>query len=146
MARFRQFNVHDYWRHIGAVLLLAGGIVFAFTVLVERTPVIFVVLFFIALIWTIVSMFSRNYGYQCQKCKKVFRVPTTVNFFTPSGIGKNPDGTYYPWKSLTCPYCGARTKAKTLKKADLRGSQVMINERRTRQKAKKKSGSRRKKR
>ncbi len=134
MARFRQLNVHDYWRHIAAVLLLAGGIIFAFTVLRDRTPTFFLILFFLALFWAITSMFSRNYGYQCQKCKKVFRVPTTVNYFTPSGVGKNPDGTYYSWKSLTCPHCGARTKAKTLKKADLRGSQVLVNERRTRKK------------
>ncbi len=131
MARFRQTNIHDYWRTIGAVVVLIGGVVFAFTVLRSRTPTIVLVLFFLALFWAVTALMSRNYGYQCQKCKKVFRVPTTVNFFTPSGISKNPDGTYYAWKSLTCPHCGARTKARTLKKADLRGKDTLINERRT---------------
>ncbi|HMK92772.1 MAG TPA: hypothetical protein VK576_07220, partial [Thermoleophilia bacterium] len=28
-----------------------------------------------------------------------------------SGIGKNADGTYHTWKSLTCPSCGKRTRA-----------------------------------
>lgn len=132
MARFRQSNVRDYVRTIGAVVLLVGGTVFALTVLRDRTPTIVVVLFLIALFWFVVSLFSRKYGYQCAKCKKVFRVPTTVNFFTPSGVAKNPDGTYYAWKSLTCPHCGARTKARTLKKADLRGKETLLNQPRSR--------------
>jgi DNA-directed RNA polymerase subunit RPC12/RpoP len=132
VARFRQPNVHDYWRTIGAVVLLIGGTVFALTVLRERTPTIVVVLFLLALFWLVVSLFSRKYGYRCAKCKKVFRVPTTVNFFTPSGVSRNPDGTYYAWKSLTCPHCGARTKARTLKKADLRGKETLLNQSRSR--------------
>jgi hypothetical protein len=128
VARFRRLNASDYWRTIIAVVALVAGVVFALTVLRERTPTIVVVLFLIALFWFIVSMFSRKYGYQCAKCKKVFRVPTTVNFFTPSGVAKNPDGTYYAWKSLTCPHCGARTKARTLKKADLRGKETLLNQ------------------
>ncbi len=131
MARFRRPNVHDYWRTVAATVILVAGTVFALTVLREKTPTIIVILFLIALFWFVVSLFSRKYGYQCGKCKKVFTVPTTVNFFTPSGVAKNPDGTYYAWKSLTCPHCGARTKARTLKKADLRGKETLIKAPRT---------------
>ena len=32
------------------------------------------------------------------------------------GVGKNPDGTYYSYKNLTCPYCGKQSKARLVKR------------------------------
>jgi hypothetical protein len=138
MARFRERNIRDYWRTILATVLLIAGVLFALLVLRERTPTIVVVLFLFALFWAVVGLLSRSNGYRCANCRKVFRVPTTVNFFTPSGVSKNPDGTYYAWKSLTCPHCGQRTKAKVLKRADLRGDRALLDDRRL-----KKGGGRR---
>lgn len=132
MARFRERNVRDYWRTIGATVLLVAGVLFALLVLRQRTPTLVLVLFLLALFWAVVSLLSRSNGYRCANCRKIFRVPTTVNFFTPSGVAKNPDGTYYAWKSLTCPHCGKRTKAKVVKRADLRGERGLIDERRLR--------------
>ena len=40
-----------------------------------------------------------------------------------SSMGKNPDGTYYSAKKLTCPRCGKVSKAKLLKKADAKTAQ-----------------------
>lgn len=133
MARFRERNTRDYWRTVGATVLLVAGLLFAFLVLRERTPTFVLVLFLIALVWAVVSLFSRRNGYLCGNCRKVFRVPTTVNFFTPSGVARNPDGTYYSWKSLTCPHCGRRTKARVITRADLSGGERMLDDRRLRQ-------------
>ena len=36
----------------------------------------------------------------------------------PVQNGKNPDGTYYSYKTLTCPNCGKRTKARVVKRVD----------------------------
>ena len=33
-------------------------------------------------------------------------------------VGKNPDGTYYSYKTLTCPQCGKSSKARVLKRVD----------------------------
>ena len=38
-----------------------------------------------------------------------------VHFLTFSGMGRNPDGTWNTWKSLTCPSCGKRTRAVAVK-------------------------------
>jgi len=35
-----------------------------------------------------------------------------------SSVGKNPDGTYYSYKTLTCPHCGKSSKARVLKRVD----------------------------
>ena len=59
----------------------------------------------------LVRAYSLGYRYRCGACGKGFRVPLVVDVLTMSGIAKNPDGTYYNWKSLTCPHCGERSKA-----------------------------------
>jgi hypothetical protein len=59
----------------------------------------------------LVRAYSLGYRYRCGSCGKGFRVPLLVDLFTMSGIAKNPDGTYYNWKSLTCPNCGEISKA-----------------------------------
>jgi hypothetical protein len=128
MARFTERGPRDYLRTIVMVVLLVVGVVFALVVLRPRSGTIVTVLFLVAFFWVVTSYFSRAAGYRCANCKRVFRVPTTVNFFTPSGVAKNPDGTYYSWKSLTCPHCGKRTKARVLKRADLRGKETMVKD------------------
>ena len=54
-------------------------------------------------LWMYISLISRTSGYVCAKCGKAFQVPTTVNFFTTSSVGKNPDGTYYSYKNAHLP-------------------------------------------
>ena len=128
MARFIERDWHDYLRTIGMVVALVVGTLFALLVLRPHSGTAVTVIFFIALFWTLTSFFSRAYGYRCAACKRVFRVPTAVNFFTPSGVARNPDGTYYAWKSLTCPRCGERTRARVLKKADMSGTGMMLKD------------------
>ena len=48
---------------------------------------------------------------------------TAVNFFTTSSVGKNSDGTYYSYKTLTCPNCGKRSKARVVKRVDRQAAQ-----------------------
>lgn len=128
MARFIERDRHDYLRIIGLLAALVMGVVFALLVLRPHSGTVVTVVFLLALFWSLTSFFSRAYGYRCASCKRVFRVSTTVNFFTPSGVAKNPDGTYYAWKSLTCPHCGQRTRARVLKKADLRGKDTLLKD------------------
>ena len=126
MARFIERERHDYLRTVWLLLALVLGTLFALLVLRPHSGTAVTVIFFLALFWTLTSFFSRSSGYRCAACKKVFRVPTTVNFFTPSGVAKNPDGTYYAWKSLTCPQCGKRSRARVLKRADLSGGGALL--------------------
>jgi hypothetical protein len=128
MARFTEKGRHDYVRTIGMFAALVVGVTFALVVLRPRSGTVLTVIFLIALFWFVTSFFSRANGYRCANCKRVFSVPVTVNFFTPSGVAKNPDGTYYAWKSLTCPHCGKRTRARVLKRADLRGKETMVKD------------------
>jgi predicted RNA-binding Zn-ribbon protein involved in translation (DUF1610 family) len=69
------------------------------------------VLIFIVMAVMLVRAYSTGHRYRCANCGWVFRVPVAVDFFTGGGIGKNPDGTYHNWKSLTCPECGQRSRA-----------------------------------
>jgi hypothetical protein len=72
---------------------------------------------FIMFVLTImlVRAFSRGYLYRCLNCGHLFKAPLLVHFLTLSGMGRNPDGTYHTWKSLTCPSCGKRTRAVAVK-------------------------------
>jgi hypothetical protein len=72
---------------------------------------------FIMLLLTImlVRAFSRGYLYGCLNCGHQFKAPLLVHFLTFSGMGRNPDGTWHTWKSLTCPSCGKRTRAVAVK-------------------------------
>lgn len=80
-------------------------------------------------LWLYVRLMSQRTGYKCANCGHVFQVPTFVNFFTTSSVAKNPDGTYYSAKRLTCPKCGKITKARLVKRVDMqtaRGSGRML--------------------
>jgi predicted RNA-binding Zn-ribbon protein involved in translation (DUF1610 family) len=80
-------------------------------------------LLIVAGLWMYIGLVSRTSGYLCGKCGKAFQVPTTVNFFTASSVAKNPDGTYYSYKNLTCPHCGKQSKARLVKRVGAREAQ-----------------------
>jgi hypothetical protein len=63
----------------------------------------------------LVRAFSRGYLYRCLNCGHKFKAPLLVHYLTFSGMGRNPDGTWNTWKSLTCPSCGKRTRAVAIK-------------------------------
>ena len=100
-------------------LAISFGVAFAFVVLFiyPRYGLAFTIFIMLVLTVMLVRSFSRTYSYRCGNCGHAFRAPTVVNFLTFSGVGRNPDGTYHTWKSLTCPRCGQRTKAIALKMA-----------------------------
>jgi DNA-directed RNA polymerase subunit RPC12/RpoP len=71
----------------------------------------FALLIMLLLTIMLVRAFSRTYVYRCANCGHKFKPPMLVHYLTFSGMGRNPDGTYHTWKSLTCPSCGKRTRA-----------------------------------
>jgi len=123
VARFVERDRYDWWSQTWKLLIFIAIIVFALTYMLPRHGVLWTVLLILAGLWMYISLASRKSGYLCEKCGKPFQVPTTVNFFTTSSIGKNPDGTYYSYKTLTCPNCGKRTKARIVKRVDERSAQ-----------------------
>ena len=123
MARFVQRDKYDWWSQAWKLLIFVAVIVFALVVIYPWRGFLPTMLLIVAGLWMYIALVSRKTGYLCEKCGKPFQVPTTVNFFTTSSIGKNPDGTYYSYKQLTCPNCGKRTKARVVKRVDERSAQ-----------------------
>jgi hypothetical protein len=122
VARFVERGRRDWWGTTWKLLVFVGIIVFALAVVYPWRGFLPTILLIGAGLWTYVSLVSRTGGYLCDKCGKPFQVPTTVNFFSSSSVGKNPDGTYYSYKLLTCPNCGKRTKARIVKRVDARAA------------------------
>ena len=93
------------------------GVAFALVVMFiyPRYGWAFTILIMLVLLLMLVRAFSRTYAYRCANCGHTFKAPTLVNLLTFSGVGRNADGTYHSWKSLTCPHCGQRTRAVALK-------------------------------
>lgn len=96
-------------------LVLGAGLVFAFLLVAffvypHYGVITSLVLMFIVT-FTLVRAYAMGYRYRCAHCHAVFKVPLAVDFLTFSGMGRNPDGTFHTWKSLTCPSCGQRTRA-----------------------------------
>ena len=118
MARFIARGKHDWWSTTWKLLIFVAVVIFAMVVICPWRGFLPTFLLIIAGLWMYIGLVSRSSGYLCEKCGKPFQVPTTVNFFTTSSIGKNQDGTYYSYKTLTCPNCGMRTKARVVKRAD----------------------------
>lgn len=116
MARFIERTRYDWWGTFLKLSLFVGIILFAILVLYPWRGFLPTFLLIMAGLWMFVGLMSRKAGYVCAECGKAFQVPTTINFFTGSGVGKNPDGTYYSFKNLTCPYCGKRSKARLVKR------------------------------
>ncbi len=83
----------------------------------RRGPVLAALLVLVSL-WGLVAWHSRAFAYRCANCRRVFQVPTIVNFLSFQGVSRRPDGTYVGWKSLTCPYCHQRTKATVVRRLD----------------------------
>ena len=116
MARFVNRSKYDWWNTTWKLVLFVAIMLFAIIVIYPWRGFWPTFLLIIAGLWMYVGLLSRKQGYACGHCNKPFQVPTTVNFFTASQMGKNPDGTYYSYKTLTCPNCGQRTKARLVKR------------------------------
>ena len=116
MARFVERNRYDWFSTIWKLAIFVGVVLLAILVVYPWKGWLPTIILILAGLWMYISLVSRKSGYRCANCGKAFQVPTTVNFFTMSGVGKNPDGTYYSYKSLTCPYCGQMSKARLVKR------------------------------
>jgi DNA-directed RNA polymerase subunit RPC12/RpoP len=116
VARFVERSQHDWFSSIWKLAIFVGIILLAILVVYPWKGFLPMFILIIAGLWMYISLVSRSSGYLCGKCGKAFQVPTTVNFFTTSAVGKNPDGTYYSYKNLTCPHCGKQSKARLVKR------------------------------
>lgn len=119
MARFIERNRYDWWSTIWKLALFIGIVLVALLVIYPWRGFWPTFLLILAGLWMYIGLVSRKSGYRCANCGRAFQVPTTVNFFTMSGVAKNPDGTYYSYKQLTCPYCHKASKARLVKRAEL---------------------------
>jgi predicted RNA-binding Zn-ribbon protein involved in translation (DUF1610 family) len=120
VARFVERSQHDWLSSIWKLAIFVGIILLAILVVYPWKGFLPMFILIIAGLWMYISLVSRSSGYLCGKCGKAFQVPTTVNFFTTSAVGKNPDGTYYSYKNLTCPHCGKQSKARVVKRVGAR--------------------------
>lgn len=120
MARFIERDRYDWWGTTWKLLAFVVVVVLAITLVYPARGFWPTFLLILAGVWMLVSLMSRQTGYRCGNCGRAFQVPTTVNFFTAASVGRNPDGTYYSYKLLTCPYCGKRTKARLVKRVGAR--------------------------
>ncbi|NLE21378.1 MAG: hypothetical protein GX624_01150 [Actinobacteria bacterium] len=129
MARYVDRNKYDWFGTIWKLAVFLGVILLAILVVYPWKGFWPTFIMILAGLWMYIGLVSRSTGYVCGKCGKAFQVPTTVNFFTSSAIGKNPDGTYYSYKNLTCPHCGRQSKARLVKRVgarEARGSGRML--------------------
>lgn len=120
MARYLERTRYDWFSTVWKLAIFVGIVLVAILVIYPWRGFLPTFILIIAGLWMYVSLVSRASGYVCAKCGKPFQVPTTVNFFTQSAVGKNADGTYYSYKNLTCPHCGRRTKARLVKRVGTR--------------------------
>ncbi len=116
MARFIERTRHDWFSTVWKLALFIVIVLVAVKWVLPWRGWLPTAIMIFAGLWMYISLVSRKSGYLCAKCGKAFQVPTTVNFFTTSAIGKNPDGTYYSYKNLTCPHCGKQSKARLVKR------------------------------
>jgi rRNA maturation protein Nop10 len=99
------------------LVVLGFGVAFGFVMLFiyPRYGLPYSILIMLLLTFLLVRAYAIGYRYRCAHCGHVFKVPLLVDYLTFSGMGRNPDGTYHTWKSLTCPSCGRRTRAVAVK-------------------------------
>ncbi len=125
MARFIPRQT-DWWGTLGKFLAFVVVIVVAITVVEPRRGWAWTLVFVVGGLWVFVGLMSRRTGYKCGNCGRSFQVPTTVNFFTVSQVGKDEDGTYYSYKKLTCPYCKKVSKARLMKYSEAKGTGKLL--------------------
>jgi DNA-directed RNA polymerase subunit RPC12/RpoP len=123
VARFIERNQYDWFSTIWRLALMLAVVLLAVFVVYPWKGLGYTAVLVVLGLWVEVLLYSRATGYVCAKCGKAFQVPTTVNFFTQSAVGKNPDGTYYSYKNLTCPHCGKMSKARLVKRVGFRSAQ-----------------------
>ncbi len=116
MARFIERTRHDWFDTLWKLGVFVAVVLVALLVIYPWRGFLPTLLLILAGLWMYIGLVSRKSGYVCGKCGKAFQLPTTINFFTASAVGKNPDGTYYSYKNLTCPYCGKQSKARLVKR------------------------------
>jgi len=129
VARYRERLYTDWKRSALQLAFFAGIVLFAIFVIEPRRGFLWALLFVVGGSWIMAGLFLRQNAYRCGKCKRIFRPPTSVNFVTPSAVGKNPDGTYYSYKTLACPHCGTRGKARVVTRGELKSSGELLGER-----------------
>jgi DNA-directed RNA polymerase subunit RPC12/RpoP len=120
VARYVERTRYDWFGTIWKLATFVAIVLFAIFVIYPWRGFLPTLLVIVLGLWTYVRLITRSTGYVCGKCGKAFQVPTTVNFFTQSAVGKNPDGTYYSYKNLTCPHCGKMSKARLVKRVGAR--------------------------
>jgi len=120
VARYVERNQYDWFSTIWKLAIFVAILLLAVFVVYPWRGFLPMAILILAGLWMYISLVSRTSGYVCGKCGKAFQVPTTVNFFTQSAVGKNPDGTYYSYKNLTCPHCGKQSKARLVKRVGAR--------------------------
>ena len=125
MARFIPRRA-DWWATTWKLLLFLAVVVVAIKVIEPRRGTFWTVLFIMGGFWMFIRLMSAKSGYKCGNCGHTFQVPTSVNFFTASQMGKNEDGTYYSYKTLTCPHCRRKSKARLMKLSKERGSGKLL--------------------
>ena len=122
MARFIERTRYDWWNTTWKLVVFVLLIAFSVAVVYPRRGPLWTTLTVVLVLWLYVRLTTQRTAYKCAGCGNVFQVSTAVNFFTTSSMGKNPDGTYFSAKKLTCPKCGKVTKARVLKRADARAA------------------------
>jgi len=122
LARYIERTKYDWWSTTWKLAVFILLIVFAVAVILPARGWFWTSVLVLLSLWLYVRLMTQRTAYKCANCGNVFQVPTTVNFFTTSSMGKNPDGTYFSAKRLTCPKCGKVTKARVLKRADARAA------------------------
>ena len=134
MARYRERLYTDWKRTMLQFAFFVVIVCFAIFYIEPRRGFIWAVLFVLGGSWVMTSLFMRRNAFRCPKCKRLFQAPTAVNFVTPSAVAKNPDGTYYSYKTLTCPHCETRGKARVVTRGDMKKGGALLGERRLRRK------------
>jgi predicted RNA-binding Zn-ribbon protein involved in translation (DUF1610 family) len=123
VARYVERNQYDWFSTFWKLAVFVGIILLAILVVYPWKGFWPMFILILAGLWMYIGLVTRTSGYLCAKCGKAFQVPTTVNFFTQSAVGKNPDGTYYSYKNLTCPHCGKQSKARVVKRVGAKQAQ-----------------------
>jgi fatty-acid desaturase len=118
LARFIERTKYDWWSTTWKLAIFVAVVLFALLVVYPWRGFLPTFLVILTGLWVFVGLVSRSSGFRCDKCGRAFQVPTAINFFTASAVGKNADGTYYSYKTLTCPHCRQSTKARLVKRVD----------------------------